>query len=183
MPEGANDRGDIDGTPATAVDYATGIPKRLTLGDVVACPDGLERLRVQAINVCGDGEVVIPFPQVITIADNETILDAGASTALWFDISTGLGQLGTTDLSNLPRAGSFGISGRILTSGRGWIIIGYAIETTAIWQLYEPVPLSFEYPIDKLLVPTRRQYFIRFVDDANDVLPTVGLELQVVLYP
>ena len=182
MPVGANDRGDRDMTAAAALHYNSGEPGVLTLEDVAGAGlAGRERLRVSAILLDASGSPVAQYPQAFTISDDEAVIDGATSAQFWFDITTGQGNLGGAALANMPYASRFGISA-FCTAGVGVVRIMYRLETASPYRLFEDVPLSANYPVDKVSVPSRRQYLVYYIDTADGVA-TAGLDLQVVLYP
>ena len=162
---------------------------RKTFCDVTGaprCSRVMERQQLphiaQAMLVGAGGTPLTSDPDAITIADNGNLADNGPTIALVFNIETGAGLLGAAVLANLPRASRFSIPGLIHTLGVGIIQLQYRVSDTGAWQLYESYPLSLNYPIDEVLIPTVQQYRV-FYHDINDGAVTTGLDLQVVLYP
>lgn len=191
MPEGQNDRGDHNATAAGAIDFDNGRPKRVTTRDVPGCQGdfGKERVRVDALLTGADGqpatittEPQVPYP--VVIANNATITDGAASDMLAFNIYTGVGTLGATALTGLPRSSKIGVHGYIDAAvfTRGNVVIEYRVAAGAAWQLYEAVPLSGYYPVDKIIALTQQEYRIYYRDIA-DTLGTTNLYLTVIIYP
>ena len=188
MPAGAADRGDIDMTPAAAVDMDNGEVKRLTIGNIPDCDEGAERLRTWNIQTDCDGNVVVPLvpadfaPRVITLANQDDILATATSSYLAFRIDDGYALIdGVVVAPVIPRTSMFAISCFIEGTGNGLIRINYNVEWTGTgtWSNYEEIPLSPDYPIDKILVPSRRSYWIQYYALTN----TTDLTLQIILYP
>lgn len=188
MPVGVADRGDIDCTPSSGVNINNGKIVRINFRDIpgLSYEMGYERQRVEAIIVDGSGNVLSSLgggggglpPNSIDIADNASVLATISTQELIFDIVAQTGTLGGAAIAGLVATTQFSISASISTAGAGIIYIYYRLNAAANWRLYEPVPLSFNLPVNKTIVPTRRQYRIFYTATTN----TTGLDLQVILF-
>jgi len=183
MPEGTNDLLDQNTTPAGAIDFNNGRPKRVTTEDISGAGDaGKERVRISSYLVGAVPGVLTVPGEVITVADNQALADGGVSNALEFDVTTGTGTNGAAALTGLPYSNCFRLSCRV-TTGYGWLYVYHRNSSTSAWRLYERIPISPNYPVDKSFPITRAQYRVVYGDVLGDGVLTTGLDLQAVLDP